>query len=205
MNAAFHGTQGFVQRIRNLVVFVPLVIELKRNFKDLWKLLNSPTHLLHLNISLSTIPLIGSIVQEIFIGCIIKNGALLGLSAVVIDKNINEIKDTIHSRVFELKLYKEDQGLNITVNNTPVSVHTGIVTFLSLYEKSMMLQDGESCWVRFNHNVWLELNKNEIINIMNEVGQYRKATDVWEHNLSLQITNATTVNELQQIYTAIMS
>lgn len=124
---------------------------------------------------------------------------------VVVDKNINEIKDTIYRSVFELKLYKEEQGLNITVNNTPVNVHTGIVTFLSLYEKSIMLQDGESCWIRFNHNVWLELNKNEIINIMNEVGQYRKATDVWEHNLSLQITNATTVNELQQIYSSIMS
>lgn len=122
---------------------------------------------------------------------------------VVIDKPVAKIQETLLGFIYSKKLEMEDLGMDLTINDTSVNIHTGIISFLALHEKYILLQEGESCWFRFNHNVWLNINKNDVLNIMNSVSQHRKLKDEWEHTLTTQVLAATTVNELQQIYTSI--
>ena len=89
MYPALDSAERLVQYTGDLVVFVPIEVQKKRRFENFWQLLNGLLNFFNAQVGFRTIAHCRLLrIQQEIIRCIVKNGFLLGLPAVIINKNI---------------------------------------------------------------------------------------------------------------------
>jgi len=89
VDATFDGSQGFVQHISDLMVFVSFEIQEKGLFENAGQLMNGILNVFHAHRGFSTIDNSRLVmVEQEFIGTVIENGVLLGFAEIVVDEKI---------------------------------------------------------------------------------------------------------------------
>ena len=89
MDTALDRAQGLLEHIRDFVVFEPVKIQQERVAEDLRQLVNGGLDILYPQVAFHgsrNCHLSG--VQQELVGSTVKDGILLGFTAVIIDKNI---------------------------------------------------------------------------------------------------------------------
>ena len=88
VNATLDGSKGFGEHVGDLIVFIAIKIQQKRRFKDFWQVFDRCLDLFHVDVVLRLVGHGSRTVQQVFVGRVIENRALLGLATIVIDENV---------------------------------------------------------------------------------------------------------------------
>src|SRR5579862_2213335 len=101
MYPALDRAQRLMKHFRNFMIFEPVKIQEKGVFENFRKIMNRTLDVLDTQLGLRCVGYDSLVViQEEIVPGLVKNGVLLGLSAVIIDKNIphDGVKPSLHIR-----------------------------------------------------------------------------------------------------------
>ena len=88
VNAALDGSEGFLEHIGDLVVFIAVKIQHKRCFEDIGQTPDRGLDLFEVDVVLGLVGNSGRAMKYKFVGRVVEDGALLGFAAVVVDEDI---------------------------------------------------------------------------------------------------------------------
>ncbi len=117
----------------------------------------------------------------------------------VVTKPINEIKDNIKRYLTNKRAEKDIAGTTVTVNDQEVKVLTGPLSRLLMVEKLTTMGEEDTTLWKFMDDVWVTLTKQDVQSLLQQVDQYVEELNEWEYSKTLEINNASTVDQLRDI------
>jgi hypothetical protein len=94
---------------------------------------------------------------------------------------------------------KELTPISVTVQNRSINVPIEPVFRLNLINRLSSLDDNATCKVQFANNIWLNVTKNELTQIHNEVEIAVQNGYDWQYSRAVLVDQAQTVADLEQI------
>jgi len=118
---------------------------------------------------------------------------------IAVDREISEIKNTLINVIERYRDQKEMDGFTVTVQGSEYKIWSGPVSRLNLLEKYNLMNESETCVWKFMGNKWATLNKSELLTLYHLIMDYIRDLNTWEHDKTLEIRNAETVDQLRTI------
>lgn len=118
---------------------------------------------------------------------------------VAIDKELDEVKKLLLQTVEINRNNKEISGLTVTLDNEEYKIFSGPISRLNLLEKHNLMQENDTCVWKFMDNKWATVNKTQVLYLYNSILDFVKNLQQWEHDKTVEINNATTVDQLKEI------
>jgi hypothetical protein len=114
-------------------------------------------------------------------------------------KDLTEAKETVRMILNNIRSDKELTPISVTVQNRSITVPIEPVFRLNLVNRLSSLDDNATCKVQFANNIWLDVTKNELTLIHNEVETAVQSGYDWQYSKMLLVDQAQTVADLEQI------
>jgi hypothetical protein len=114
-------------------------------------------------------------------------------------KDLTEAKETVRMILNNIRSDKELTPISVTVQNRSINVPIEPVFRLNLINRLSSLDDNATCKVQFANNIWLDVTKNELTQIHNEVEIAVQNGYDWQYSRAVLVDQAQTVADLEQI------
>lgn len=118
---------------------------------------------------------------------------------IAVDKQLDEVKKSLFGIVERNRNNKETSGLAVLLNNEEYKIFSGPISRLNLLEKHNLMQENDTCVWKFMDNKWATVNKAQILYLYNSILDFVKNLQQWEYDKTIEINNATTVDQLKEI------
>lgn len=118
---------------------------------------------------------------------------------VAVDKELDDVKKLLLETVERNRNNKEMSGLTVTLNNEEYKIFSGPISRLNLLEKHNLMQENDTCVWKFMDNKWATVNKTQVMYLYNAILDFVKNLQQWEYDRTVEINNATTVDQLKEI------
>jgi hypothetical protein len=114
-------------------------------------------------------------------------------------KDLTEAKETVRMILNNIRSDKELTPISVTIQNRSINVPIEPVFRLNLINRLSSLDDNATCKVQFANNIWLDVTKNELTQIHNEVEIAVQNGYDWQYSRAVLVDQAQTVADLEQI------
>lgn len=113
-------------------------------------------------------------------------------------RDIDSIRTTVRSQLAAERYRKETAGIQVTIQDTTVSIDTNRGSRDIFVQKYLLMADNVSTNWKFPET-WLTLTKSEMASIVSAIDTHIQNCFDWEVSINTQIQNANTPEELDAI------
>jgi hypothetical protein len=117
----------------------------------------------------------------------------------VVDRELEAARNIVKDRLSSIRYQKENTSFNHNVGVKEVELDSRRETRKMWAELYITASDEQTRSYKFPHNVWVDINKTDIYNILVAIDSKVQQAFDWERAVSLSLDQAETKAEIEQI------